>query len=53
MAGGFLGNMKGKLGKEENTKIRNAFAKNMLSDIKISKAHLSKTIQSGGRWISW
>ena len=30
------------------TEIRNAFANNMLADIKLSKAYLSKIIQSGG-----
>ena len=32
----------------QKTKIRNAIAKNMSTDIKLSKAQLSKMIQSGG-----
>ena len=32
----------------QKTKIRNAFANNMLTDIKLSKAQLSKIILSGG-----
>ena len=32
----------------QTTKIRNAFANNISIDIRISKAHISKTIQSGG-----
>ena len=35
------------------TKIRNALAKNMLKDIKLSKAQISKIIQSGGSLGSW
>ena len=37
----------------QTTKIRNAFANNMLTDIKLSKAQISKTIQSGGSCGSW
>ena len=33
---------------KRKTKIRNAFADNMSTDIKLSKVLLSKTIQSGG-----
>ena len=33
--------------------IRNAFANNMSTDIKLSKAQMSKTIQSGGSFGSW
>ena len=32
----------------QKTKIRNVFTKNMSTDIKLSKAQLSKVIQSGG-----
>ena len=32
----------------QKTKIRNIFANNMSTDIKLSKAQISKTIQSGG-----
>ena len=35
------------------TKIRNAFAKNMLTDIKLSKSQISKIIESGGSFGSW
>ena len=35
------------------TKIRNAFANNMSTDIKLSKAQISKIIQSGGSFGSW
>ena len=35
------------------TKIRNAFAKNMSTDIKLGKAQISKIIQSGGSFGSW
>ena len=31
---------------KQTTKTRNAFAKNMLTDIKLSKAQISKIIQS-------
>ena len=34
-------------------KIRSAFANNMSTDIKLSKAHVSKLIQSGGSFGSW
>ena len=32
----------------QKTKIRNAFNNNMSTDLKLSKAHISKIIQSGG-----
>ena len=32
----------------QKTKLRNAFNNNMLTDIKLSKAQISKIIQSGG-----
>ena len=32
----------------EKTKLRNAFNNNMLTDLKLSKAQISKRIQSGG-----
>ena len=35
------------------TKIRNAFAKNMSTDIKLSKSQISKIIESGGSFGSW
>ena len=35
------------------TKTRNAFASNMSTDIKLSKAQVSKIIQSGGSFGSW
>ena len=35
------------------TKIRNAFANNMSRDIKLSKAQISKIIQSGVYFGSW
>ena len=35
------------------TKIRNVFANNMSRDIKLSKAQISKIIQSGGSFGSW
>ena len=35
------------------TKIRNAFANKMSTDIKLSKAPISKIIQSGGSFGSW
>ena len=37
----------------KTTKIRNAFANNMLTDIKLSKAQTPKIIQSGGSFGSW
>ena len=37
----------------QTTKRRNAFAKNMSTDIKLSKAQISKIIQSGGPFGSW
>ena len=37
----------------QTTKIRNAFANNMSTDIKLSKAQISKIIQSGGSFGSW
>ena len=37
----------------QTTKIRNAFANNMLTDIKFGKAHISKIIKSGGSFGSW
>ena len=35
------------------TKIRNAFANNMSTDIKLIKSQISKVIQSGGSFGSW
>ena len=35
------------------TKIRNVFANNMSTDIKLSKAKISKIIQSGRSFDSW
>ena len=35
------------------TKIRNGFANNMSTNLKLSKAQLSKTIQSTGIFGSW
>ena len=35
------------------TKIRNAFANNMSTDIKLGKAQISKIIQSGGSFDFW
>ena len=35
------------------TKIRNVFAKNMSTDIKLSKSQISKIIESGGSFGSW
>ena len=32
----------------QKTKLRNAFNNNMLTDLKLSKAQISKIIQSGG-----
>ena len=37
----------------QTTKIRNGFANNMSTNIKLSKAQLSKTIQSTGIFGSW
>ena len=37
----------------QRTKIKNAFAKNMSTDIKLSKARISIIIQSGGSFSSW
>ena len=37
----------------QTTKIRTAFADNMSTDIKLSKAQISKIIQSGGSFGSW
>ena len=37
----------------QETKIRNAFANNILTDIKLSKAPIFKIIQSGGFLCSW
>ena len=37
----------------QTTKIRNAFANNMSTDIKLSKAQISKIFQSGGCFGSW
>ena len=33
---------------DKKKKLRNAFNNNMLTDLKLSKAHISKIIQSGG-----
>ena len=33
---------------KQKTKLRNAFSSNMSTDLKLSKAHISKIIQSGG-----
>ena len=37
----------------QTTKMRNTFANNMSTDIKLSKAQISKIIQSGGFFGSW
>ena len=37
----------------KTTKIRNAFASNMLTDIKLSKSQIAKIIQLGGSFGSW
>ena len=37
----------------QTTKIRNAFANNMSTDIKFGTAQISKIIQSGGYFVSW
>ena len=41
------------LTKKQTTKIRNAFAGNILTYIKLSKARISKKIQSGLSFFSW
>ena len=41
------------LTKSQTTKIRNAFANNMSTDIKLSKAQISNIIQSDGSFGSW
>ena len=33
---------------KQKTKLRNAFSSNMSTDLKLSKTHISKIIQSGG-----
>ena len=38
---------------KQTIKIRNAFANNMSTDMKLSKAQISKIIQSGGSFGSW
>ena len=38
---------------EQATKIRNAFANNMSTDIKLSKTQISKIIQLSGSFGSW
>ena len=37
----------------QTSKIRNAFANNMSTDIKLSKAQISKIIKSGGSFDPW
>ena len=37
----------------QTTKIRNAFANSMSTDVKLNKAQISKIIQSGGSFGSW
>ena len=37
----------------QTTKIRNAFASNMSTNIKLNKAQISKIIQPGGSFLSW
>ena len=37
----------------QTTKVRNAFANNKSTDIKLSKAQISKIVQSGGYFGSW
>ena len=37
----------------KTTKIRNAFASNMSTDIKLSKSQIAKIIQLGGSFGSW
>ena len=41
------------LATRQTTTIRNAFANNMSTDIKLSEAQISKIIQSGGSFGSW
>ena len=41
------------LTRRQTTKIKNAFANNMSTDMKLSKAQISKIIQSGGSFGSW
>ena len=41
------------LATRQTTKIRNAFANNVSTDIKLSKAQISKIIPSGGSFDSW
>ena len=41
------------LATRQTTKIRNAFANNVSTDIKLSKAQISKIIPSGGSFGSW
>ena len=41
------------LATRQTTKIRNAFANNMSTDINFSKAHISKIVQSAGSFGSW
>ena len=41
------------LTKKQTTKIRNAFAGNILTYIKLSKARISKKIRSGLSFFSW
>ena len=41
------------LATRQTTKIRNAFANNASTDIKLSKAQISKIFQSGGSFDSW
>ena len=37
----------------QTTKLRNAFVNNMATEMKLSKAQISKIIQSGGSFGSW
>ena len=37
----------------QTTKIRNAFANNMLTNTKLNKVEVSKIILSGGSFVSW
>ena len=41
------------LTRRQTTKIRNAFANNMSTDVKLSKAQISEIIQSSGAFGSW
>ena len=41
------------LATRQSIKLRNTFAKNMSTDVKLSKAQISKIIQSGGSFVSW